>query len=144
MSDQVSKTNNGYCFWKIVIPYIILGMGVVLVTGAGSWDITNHILNKPESFFAEPHIILYSGVAISIAGFIGTFFPVQNKNLFNLKFPKLLSGLGIFLLIIAGPLDFWWHDLYGLDGLLSPTHLVLMTGMLFTSIASIVGIIRIE
>ena len=86
MSDQISEIKENIPFWKIVIPYIVLGMGVVLVTGAGSWDITNHILNKPESFFAEPHIILYSGVAISIAGFIGTFFPVQNKNLFNLKY----------------------------------------------------------
>ena len=34
--------------------------------------------------------------------------------------------------------------MYGLDGLLSPTHLILMAGMLFTSIGSIVGIIRIE
>ena len=144
MTEQISKSKNDLPFWKIVIPYIVLGMGVVLVTGGGSWDITNHILNKPESFFAEPHLILYSGVAISIGGFIGLFVPIKNKNSFDLKFPKLLSGLGIFLLIIAGPLDFWWHDMYGLDGLLSPTHLVLMTGMLLTSIASIVGIIRIE
>ena len=144
MSDQILGIKQKRFFWKIVIPYIVLGMGVVLVTGGGSWDITNHILNKPESFFAEPHLILYGGVAVSIGGFIGTLLPVQNKNLFNLKFPKRLSGLGIFLLIIAGPLDFWWHDMYGLDGLLSPTHLILMAGMLFTSIGSIVGIIRIE
>ena len=144
MSDQISEIKENIPFWKIVIPYIVLGMGVVLVTGAGSWDITNHILNKPESFFAEPHIILYAGVIVSISGFIGLFLPIKNKNIFNLKFPKLFSGLGIFLLIIAGPLDFWWHDTYGLDGLLSPTHLVLMTGMLFTSIASVIGIIRIE
>ena len=144
LSDQTLGIKQKRFFWKIVIPYIILGMGVVLVTGGGSWDITNHILNKPESFFAEPHLILYGGVAVSIGGFVGTLLPVQNKNLFNLKFPKRLSGLGIFLLIIAGPLDFWWHDMYGLDGLLSPTHLILMAGMLFTSIGSIVGIIRIE
>ena len=144
MTEQISKTENSSSFWKIVIPYIILGMGVVLVTGGGSWDISNHILNKPESFFAEPHLILYSGVAISIVGFGALFIPIRNKNSFNLKFPKLLSGLGIFLLVISGPLDFWWHDMYGLDGLLSPIHLVLMTGMLLTSIASVVGIVRIE
>ena len=58
MSDQISEIKENIPFWKIVIPYIVLGMGVVLVTGAGSWDITNHILNKPESFFAEPHLSL--------------------------------------------------------------------------------------
>ena len=58
MTEQISKTKNDSSFWKIVIPYIILGMGVVLVTGGGSWDISNQ-LNKPESFFAEPHLILY-------------------------------------------------------------------------------------
>ena len=80
MTEQISKTKNDSSFWKIVIPYIILGMGVVLVTGGGSWDISNHILNKPESFFAEPHLILYSGVAISIVGF-GSLFTVSYTHL---------------------------------------------------------------
>ena len=44
-------------FWKIVIPYIILGMGVVLVTGGGSWDISNHILNKPNHFAEPPYFV---------------------------------------------------------------------------------------
>lgn len=144
LAEQISKTKNEFSFWKIVIPYVVMGIGVVLVTGGGSWDITNHILNKPESFFAEPHIILYTGVAISIAGFVGALLPMRNKNLFDLKFAKLIAGLGIFLLIIAGPLDFWWHDMFGLDGLLSPTHLVLMAGMLLTSLASVVGVVKIE
>ena len=78
-SDQTLGIKQKRFFWKIVIPYIVLGMGVVLVTGGGSWDITNHILNKPESFFAEPHLILYGGVAVSIGGLLVHYYPYKIK-----------------------------------------------------------------
>ncbi len=33
---------------------IFVSFGILLVTVGGSWDITNHLLNKPESFFSPP------------------------------------------------------------------------------------------
>ena len=47
---------------------MLVSIGILLAGAAGSWDITNHLLNKPETFFAPPHAVLYSGVAIAVAG----------------------------------------------------------------------------
>ena len=33
---------------------ILTSLGILLVTVGGSWDITNHLLNKPETFFSPP------------------------------------------------------------------------------------------
>ena len=44
---------------------ILTSFGILLVTVGGSWDITNHLLSKPETFFSPPHALMYAGVAIS-------------------------------------------------------------------------------
>src|SRR5215216_7129515 len=47
---------------------ILVSAGILLAESGGSWDITNHLLNKPETFFSPPHVILYSGIALSLVG----------------------------------------------------------------------------
>jgi hypothetical protein len=121
------------------IANIVISIGIILVTSGGSWDITNHILNKPETFFAPPHAMLYSGVGIALLGFV-MFFVIWIKS-DKLQFRKgvKITALGLGLLLAAGPIDFAWHSAFGLDGLLSPPHLVLIAGMGLTSIGALVN-----
>ncbi|RDJ31142.1 MAG: hypothetical protein DWQ18_03830 [Crenarchaeota archaeon] len=130
---------------KLVLLFglVMTSFGILLVTVGGSWDITNHLLNKPETFFSPPHALLYIGVAIALIGTIVSFFTwriISDKQ--NFKSSILISLLGMALLIGAGPFDFVWHSNFGLDGLLSPPHLTLITGMLLTAIGSLVGIFK--
>jgi len=53
---------------RFLLGSILVSFGILLAAGGGSWDITNHLLNRPETFFAPPHAILYSGVASAVAG----------------------------------------------------------------------------
>lgn len=117
---------------------MVVSFGIILVTSGGSWDITNHILNKPETFFAPPHAMLYSGVGIALVGFI-TLFVSWTKSGKKPEFRRgvRITTLGIGLLLSAGPIDFVWHSAFGLDGLLSPPHLVLIAGMGLTSIGAL-------
>jgi hypothetical protein len=48
--------------------------------------------------------------------------------------------IGIAMLVAAGPIDFSWHSAFGLDGLLSPPHFILLTGMITSSVGSMLGI----
>lgn len=122
------------------IANIVVSLGIIMVTGGGSWDITNHILNKPETFFAPPHAILYSGVGIALVGFIALFVSWK-KNGMPEQFRRgvKIAGIGIGLLLAAGPADFAWHSKFGLDGLLSPPHLVLISGMALSAIGALVN-----
>lgn len=53
-----------------------------------------------------------------------------------------LLALGSGLTLVAGPFDLWWHSTLGLDGLLSPPHLFLITGMFVSALAVTIGLSR--
>jgi len=40
--------------------FMLISIGVLLAASSGGWDITNHLLNKPETFFSPPHTGLYA------------------------------------------------------------------------------------
>ena len=115
--------------------------------GGASWDITSHILRKPETFFTPSHVILYTGAGLTtIAAIIGMFISLKNKEeirsrTFHTSFKLLIIGAAVQL--ISGPSDFMWHSVFGVDGLMSPPHLALATGILINAIAAVVGLVRI-
>ena len=133
--------------------YILVSLGVLLSASSGSWDITNHLLNKPETFFSPPHAGLYMGVAIVISGSImmlsryyRSYSNISNNNhyinkLIDLPLPMKLVTIGVIMLVSAGPFDFAWHSAFGLDGLLSPSHSVLTIGMAVSSIGALLGML---
>jgi hypothetical protein len=136
---------------RFLIGCVLVSSGILLSESGGSWDITNHLLNKPETFFSLPHIVLYSGISLGLVGasimfltwksyslYISTIKEEKNFKL-NLSIKLVISS--IFMLILSGPLDFSWHSAFGLDGLLSPPHFTLTIGMLAGSIGSLIGII---
>ncbi|MFB5631368.1 MAG: hypothetical protein ACE5RN_07245 [Nitrosopumilaceae archaeon] len=137
-----SKDSSGIIF---LFSNLVISFGILLVTVGGEWDITNHLLNKPETFLSPPHALLYSGVAIALIGTVIMFtrwykFTEEKKS--SYRFPVKLGIIGIFILVAAGPLDFVWHDNFGLDGLLSPPHQTLLSGMFLCAIASMISILR--
>lgn len=133
--------------------YILVSLGVLLSASSGSWDITNHLLNKPETFFSPPHAGLYMGVAIVLSGSImmlsryyRSYSNISNNNhyinkLIDLPLPIKLVTIGVIMLVSAGPFDFAWHSAFGLDGLLSPSHSVLTIGMAVSSIGALLGML---
>ena len=127
-----------------ILGSILTSLGILLVTVGGSWDITNHLLNKPEAFFSPPHALMYSGVLISLIGVVLAFTGWKNLDRFKTlyKLPLKIKLIGIALLTGAGPFDFVWHSNFGLDGLLSPPHFTLITGMFLCSVGPMIGISR--
>jgi hypothetical protein len=133
--------------------YILVSLGVLLSASSGSWDITNHLLNKPETFFSPPHAGIYIGVALVLSGSIMVLSRyyhsssnISNKyhhidKLIDLPLPMKLVIIGVVMLVSAGPFDFAWHSAFGLDGLLSPSHSVLTIGMAVSSIGALLGML---
>lgn len=103
-------------------------------------------MEQPETFFTPSHTVLYTGVGLlTAASGIGGILLIKNKELKGKSYAtafKLLV-IGTAISVAAGPSDFLWHEAFGVDGLLSPPHLALITGMLINAIAVVVGLARI-
>ena len=126
---------------------ILATVGVFVQTEGASWDVTSHLLKRPESFFTPSHTMLYTGVGLSIiAAAISAYLLRKNDEEIRTKsFSTALKLLiiGSTISLVAGPSDYLWHQVFGVDGLLSPTHLTLVTAMLINSIAVVLGLARI-
>ncbi|MDF0681455.1 MAG: hypothetical protein P0116_10880 [Candidatus Nitrosocosmicus sp.] len=115
--------------------------------GGGNWDVTSHLLLTPESFFTPSHALLYTGIGIlTLSSIIGGILMLKYRELkkssLALSFKLLI--IGSIISIISGPSDFIWHQTFGVDGFLSPTHLMLITGMLINTLAVAVGLVRVN
>jgi hypothetical protein len=140
--------------------YIAISVGVALQISGSNWDIIWHGIGNVESFFTPPHSVIYSGVALAIGSIIlgvilfsifeekkgsRSISPVYFLRLsIILPFPLKLAVIGSLLQLTAGPFDFWWHNQFGFDGLLSPPHSVLASGMLMVALGALIGIYTIK
>ena len=125
---------------------VIATAGAFLQIGGTSWDVTSHLMLQPETFFTPSHTVLYTGVGLlTITAVLVGALLIKNKDLgtksFSTSFKLFIIGSAISL--IAGPSDFLWHETFGVDGLLSPPHLALITGMLINAVGVVIGITRI-
>lgn len=145
MERILSPSTNAFKYSMIVL--MCASIGSLMQISAGNWDVTSHLLLTPESFFTPSHTLLYTGIGIlTLCSIIGISLMLKYKELkksgLTLAFKLLI--IGSVLSIISGPSDFIWHETFGVDGFLSPTHLMLITGMLINSSAVAMGLVRLN
>jgi hypothetical protein len=144
-----------------LLVYFLISVGTSLQIGGSNWDIVWHGVKNVESFLTPPHTVIYAGVALAIGSIVFRliYFPILAiksngipklsilSNVIKSKselfpFPIKLAFIGVLLQLMAGPFDFWWHNNFGFDGLLSPPHAVLATGMLTAALGGLIGIFK--
>lgn len=101
---------------------------IILWTVSGLYlDGWSHIANKPETFFTPWHGLLYSGF---LAGVVWSVREGRREG--SLAIDDRLSTAGVVIFGTGMVTDFIWHEVFGievdLEALVSPTHLLLMTG----------------
>jgi hypothetical protein len=137
-------------YQKFYYCLVLLGfasVGSILQIVGGNWDVTSHLLLKPETFFTPSHALMYSGILLlSLSALIAVYVLQKYKELKYdpISFSFKLLIIGTVLSITSGPSDFVWHEVFGVDGFLSPTHLMLVTGMLINTIGTVFGLIRLN
>lgn len=119
--------------------------GLLLQISGGNWDITSHLMQTPETFFTPSHFLLYSGIGLLLLTTIFSII-IYLKNSRIRKNRIFVTCLKLFIIgssmcVTSGPADYFWHETFGVDGLLSPTHFLLVTGMLINSISVVIGLL---
>ncbi len=135
---------------------VVLG-GVLLSLTGLTWDIQWHTDVGPDTFFTVPHLLLYSGSAVSgLASLIVVLMTTAAERrgkevdpivggravgVFGRTFAApvgyLISGAGAASFLLYGLWDMWWHSLYGFDAVIaSPPHIGLLLSISITMVGS--------
>jgi hypothetical protein len=115
------------------------------------WDISWHISIGRDTFWTPAHLAIHFGgvlAALSCGYLILTGTAGQNVlaretsvRIWGLRGPlgAFLCSWGGFTMLTSAPFDDWWHNAYGLDvKIISPPHVVLLTGMLAVGFGALV------
>ena len=134
ISDSFLSRQNDILF--IVSIMAVLGTSIVLL--GGIWDSASHALKVPDHFWTIQHISVYSGVTIvALSSAFGTIVSLKNK--------KIIVGITMLLIgstmqLVGGYIDYNFHEIYGIDGLVTSSHLTIESGLLLTSIGGFLTI----
>jgi len=119
--------------------------GTVTELLGGIWDASTHALRAPEKFWTIQHVTIYAGVGMivssSVLGMIVLLLNSKNKILF--KGIKILL-LGSILQLVGGYADSISHEIYGVDGLVTPSHLTIETGLFLCALGSFMTLCQLD
>lgn len=118
------------------------------------WDISWHSSIGRDTFWTPAHIAIYlcgllSGISCGYLIFSTTLqanSPFRDTSVSVLGFRgplgAFLSAWGGVTMLTSAPFDNWWHDTYGLDvKILSPPHVLLVTGVLAIELGTLILIL---
>jgi hypothetical protein len=119
--------------------------GTVTELLGGIWDASIHALRAPEKFWTIQHVTIYTGVGMivssSVLGMIILLLNSKNKVLF--KGIKIIL-LGSILQLVGGYADSISHEIYGVDGLVTPSHLTIETGLFLSALGSFMTLCQVD
>ena len=119
----------------IIVISILAVSGTVVELLAGIWDATSHLMREPELFWTIQHVAVYAGVGmITCSAILGSIILITNPQNASIKKGLEILIIGILLQITAGYADSISHEVYGVDGLVTISHLVLETGLLLSAV----------
>ncbi|MGI0040887.1 MAG: hypothetical protein ACRD94_02865 [Nitrosopumilaceae archaeon] len=114
---------------------ILAVSGTIVELLAGIWDATSHLMREPELFWTVQHVAVYTGVGlIACSAILSSIILIFNPQNSSIKKGLKIIIIGVLLQIIAGYADSIFHEVYGVDGLVTISHLVLETGLLLSAL----------
>ena len=138
LTTLLEKVSNHLCIksnLQLSIISILAVTGPLVILAAGIWDAINHIQNSPEFFWSDPHIVVYTGVAmVAAASLFSINLLIKNSIHGILKRGLQLVIIGSIIQIVSGFGDSISHDMFGIDGLLSLTHQPLEIGIVLSAL----------
>lgn len=113
---------------------ILAVAGTVVELLAGIWDATSHLMREPELFWTIQHVAVYAGVGmITCSAILGSIILIINPQNTSIKKGLKILIIGTSLQVTAGYADLISHNIFGIDGVVSISHLVLESGLLLSA-----------
>jgi hypothetical protein len=111
---------------------IMAVLGTFSVLAGGIWDSASHALRIPDNFWTIQHVTVYTSVSIVVlSSLFGVLLSVQNKKMLS---SMMILLAGSLLQLGGGYVDYNFHEKYGIDGLVTSSHLTIESGLLLASV----------
>ena len=143
----LSGSHKSFLFRSELLSYmisILATCGTFIVLIGGVWDASSHELRIPDTFWTVQHMTIYAGASIvALAAVLGVLAIVKGGN-------KKIHGaitiiiVGTLAQLLGGYFDYNFHTKYGIDGLVTPSHLTVETGLLLSAIGGMIMISKIR
>ncbi|MGB9003059.1 MAG: hypothetical protein WCC52_04565 [Nitrosotalea sp.] len=112
--------------------------GTMIVLLGGIWDSASHEFRVPETFWTVQHATIYSGASLIACSAIAAMLVLNHCEDKFMKKGIMVILLGAMLQVVGGYADYNFHEIYGIDGLVTPSHLTVETGLLFSAIGGFI------
>jgi hypothetical protein len=129
--------------------FVLLFSSACIIVGL-LWDISWHMSIGRDTLWSPPHLLEQIGAACAglACGWLAlrtTFAGSPEARAHSVRFWGFRAPLGAWVaiwgalaMIFSVPFDDWWHNAYGLDvEILSPPHIVLLSGMIAIQMGAI-------
>lgn len=117
---------------------VLATLGTLSILLGGVWDSSSHAMRIPESFWTIQHITIYTGAAfVASSATVGTLVSLQNK---KISMGILILLIGSVMQLGGGFADYNYHELYGIDGLVTPSHLTVEFGLFLSAMGGFITI----
>jgi len=111
--------------------------GTFIVLAGGVWDSASHELRIPDTFWTIQHITIYFGASIvALSALIGIITIVKGVNR-KIHTAIIIIVIGTIAQLVGGYFDYEFHTQYGIDGLVTPSHMTIETGLLLSSLGGV-------
>lgn len=112
--------------------------GTMIVLLGGIWDSASHELRIPDTFWTIQHTTIYFGVSMIACSAISAVLILNRCDDKLMKKGIMMILLGAMLQLVGGYADYNFHQIYGIDGLVTPSHLTVETGLLLSAIGGFI------
>lgn len=124
---------------KITEISLFLAMcGSTIMLLGGMWDSASHELRIPDTFWTVQHITIYFGASMVACSAITTGLVLNQHKNKKMKKGMFMVLFGAILQLGGGYADYNFHEIYGIDGLVTPSHLSIEIGLLLSSVGSFI------
>ena len=107
--------------------------GTMIMLLGGIWDSASHELRIPDTFWTVQHMTIYAGASMVACSAITAVLVINHCKHKTLKKGMMMILLGAILQLGGGYADYNFHEIYGIDGLVTPSHLLIETGLLLSA-----------
>ncbi len=116
--------------------------GTITMLLGGIWDSISHELRIPDTFWTIQHVTIYTGASMVACSAIASILVLNHCKHKTMRRGIIMILLGAIFQLGGGYADYNFHEVYGIDGLVTPSHMTIETGLLLSTVGSFITLSR--